>query len=118
MARDTTATPRASGVRRASIRGVQRLVLVLLVATLGFSMSGLASLLVPEPCNVGEISGADSTCPPSCMTCGCCHRATDITRVQVVATEVRDVPESPALPVHLRSAAPRKILHVPKLVLA
>ena len=109
--------PRASVVRRASMPAVQRLVLVLLVSTLGFSTSGLAGLLVPEPCRVGEISGTDSTCPPSCMTCGCCHRAIDIARVQVVATEIRVVSESPAPSVHPRSAAPREILHVPKLVL-
>lgn len=96
---------------------VQRLVLVLLVATLGFSMSGLAGLLVPEPCAVGELSGTDNTCPPSCMTCSCCHRATDVARVQVVATAVRIVAESPAPAVHPLSAAPREILHVPKLVL-
>ena len=93
---------------------MQRVALVLLVATLSFSVSGLSSMFVPEPCTVGERSGTDNRCPPMCVTCGCCHRSVDVTRLVIAGTQAHVATEMPPLVEQLRSAAPGEILHVPK----
>ncbi len=97
---------------------VRRFVFALFVVALSFSTSGLSSLLVPEPCAVGEIGDTDSTCPPSCVTCGCCHRSVDVTRIEVTVARVREVAEPPTFRDTLRAATPREVLHVPKSLLS
>ena len=93
---------------------VPRFVAVFLVLLLAASLSGAVSLIVPEPCSAVESTSADSNCPPTCVTCGCCHHAVAIMSFLPVLTSVtppRDATEP------LRSLSdrdPRDILHVPR----
>jgi hypothetical protein len=95
---------------------VRRLGLAVIVVMLALSASGMSSLIVPEPCSGYEPPGhSDTTCPPTCVTCGCCARA--IEPVAVVAASLPDRPvvamvaPLPGLPL----TDPRPILHVPRV---
>jgi hypothetical protein len=98
---------------------VRRFALALVVALLTFSTSGASALLVDEPCTGFEQSGADdASCPPTCVTCGCCAQG-----VEPVALPVANSPAVPPaalelLPQGLPQDQPRDILHVPKPHLA
>jgi hypothetical protein len=97
---------------------VRRLALALIVAILTLSASGMASLLVPEPCSGYEPPGhSDNACPPTCVTRGCCARA--IEPLTVMATSLPDRPVlamvAPLPPLPLTD--PRPILHVPRSLL-
>ena len=92
-----------------------RLAFTVMVASLILSASGAGGLFVNEPCSTqAPADEHGGTCPPICVTCGCCGQA-----VEPVAVVV---PEAPALPIlcttqilpGLPPAAPRDILHVPK----
>jgi hypothetical protein len=103
----------------ARIDSVRRLAFAIIVAWLTVSASGLSSLIIPEPCLGYELAGSDpGTCPPTCVTCGCCARGAE--PVVLRAMSAPDVPVCYvpfALP-RLPKTDPRAILHVPKLRLA
>lgn len=88
---------------------------LVIVALLMFSASGVSSLLLEEPCTGYELAGDDDrTCPPTCVTCGCCAQA-----VEPVTIFVPGSPDDPFLdvagfPAGLPMNDPREILHVPK----
>jgi len=55
---------------------VRRFALVIIVAALTFSASGVSAFVTAEPCTGYEQSGQeDGRCPPMCVTCGCCVQA-------------------------------------------
>lgn len=93
--------------------------LAAMVALLVVSASGVLTLVVLEPCATSAVAGQDDgTCPPTCVTCGCCAQSVEIVAVLVVAN-----PELIACDVRqpLRSepqATSFDILHVPKRVRA
>ena len=95
---------------------MRRFALAIIVALLTFSASGAHALVIAEPCT-GYAQGGqdDGTCPPTCVTCGCCAQAVEPVAVVISATPdalIADVSELlPNLP---RSTA-RDILHVPKI---
>jgi len=95
---------------------VRRFALAFIVAMLTLSASGFSSLIATEPCTGSEPPGQrDSSCPPTCVTCGCCAQALEPVTVVVAASpdavvSVIDV-TLPGLP----DTDPRPILHVPKL---
>jgi hypothetical protein len=94
---------------------VRRLAPTIIVALLTFSVSGVSTLLLSEPCTGDEQSGrADGTCPPTCVTCGCCAQAVEPASVVVASSP--DIPVAEivtALP-RLVKSDPRPVLHVPK----
>jgi hypothetical protein len=95
---------------------VSRLALAFVVALLTFGASGAPALVVAEPCAGDERpSSDDGTCPPTCVTCGCCAQAVE--PVVVAAARTPDGPISEVknpLP-RLATADPRPVLHVPRL---
>jgi hypothetical protein len=98
---------------------VRRLALALIVGLLSFSATGVARLIVGEPCAPFTLAAEDDgDCPPTCVTCGCCAQAVEPTAL-VVADSIEVVTPlfSPVLPAFTDSE-PRDILHVPKLRLA
>jgi hypothetical protein len=93
---------------------VPRLALALIVALLSFSASGVSTLIGDEPCVGLEQAGDDQSCPPTCVTCGCCAQG-----VEPVALQVATAPDVPPadtvlLPPELPEYQPQDILHVPK----
>ena len=84
---------------------------------LAFAVSGAASLVIAEPCaslESASSSSPDDVCPPSCVTCGCCHQAADVALVMPALAPLeqpRELPE-PRPPQSHRE--PRGILHVPR----
>jgi hypothetical protein len=98
---------------------VRRFALALTVALLTFSASGVAALVISEPCTNTEPSAQDDgACPPMCVTCGCCAQAAEpavFVIAQTLGSPVADVIPS----IHrLQKANPQAILHVPKLSVA
>jgi hypothetical protein len=98
---------------------VRRFALALVVALLTFSASGAIALVVPEPCGTFEEAGGDdASCPPTCVTCGCCAQAAEPVGLTVAAVfelpAAIDTPPVPRRPLNNT----RDILHVPKLRLA
>ena len=94
-------------------RRVRTLAMALLVALLGFSISGVASLVEPEACAFAERT-SHQDCPPTCVTCGCCAQAVE--PGISVATEVVELKVVVSVPLayQLLNAEPRDVLHVPK----
>jgi hypothetical protein len=94
---------------------VRRPVLALIVVLLTFSTSGVAALVIPEPCTNAEQSARDDgACPPMCVTCACCAQAAEpavFVIAQSLGAPVADV--MAAIP-RLQKTNPRAILHVPK----
>jgi hypothetical protein len=94
---------------------VRRLALTLVVALLTFSASGVYALVVAEPCASYEQPAQDDrSCPPMCVTCGCCAQA-----VEPVTLALDAVPDAPVAAIDfllppLPKTTPRDILHVPK----
>jgi hypothetical protein len=94
---------------------MRRFALAVVVALLAAGVSGMTSLLTPEPCSTSLLSGTDDErCPPTCATCGCCAQPAET--VMLVAR-----PSSDALVADIAAAFPRfpqtdprAILHVPK----
>lgn len=100
---------------------MRRLVLAILVGLLSLSASGAASLLVDEPCSAFELAGQgqdDGTCPPTCVTCGCCAQAAEPVTITVANSPRGPLIEHAAALPHVPDAEPADILHVPKLALA
>lgn len=93
--------------------------MAILVALLTFSASGASALVVPEPCTGYELPGSDDgTCPPTCVTCGCCAQAAEPAAVLVIESVQLPVADVPPRTPHLPDFDPRDILHVPKSRLA
>jgi hypothetical protein len=93
----------------------RRLALAVIVGLLMFGASGASALVRAEPCTTYEPPGSeDGSCPPTCVTCGCCAQAAE--PVTLAATSSPDVPTAeiasvvPLLP----ETRPRAIWHVPK----
>jgi hypothetical protein len=94
---------------------VVRFALALVCGLLMLSLSGVTVLAVGEPCSGFEQSGSDhNSCPPTCVTCGCCAQAVEPTAVQVDATPKPSPVDPPPVVVRFPAASPPGILHVPK----
>jgi hypothetical protein len=93
---------------------VRRFALALLVTILGFSASGVTSLVTREACAFAESRGSDQDCPPTCVTCGCCAQAAE--PGVLIALTVVELKTSTTVPptYRLLTAAPGDVLHVPK----
>jgi hypothetical protein len=93
--------------------------LALLVGILSFSATGVARLMLGEPCTALTISAEDDgDCPPICVSCGCCAQAVETAAIVVASSPDTPVPQfAPVLP-SFTDTEPRDILHVPKLRLA
>ena len=93
---------------------VPRFGLALIVAMLAFSASGVSTLIVDEPCTGFEQAAEDQSCPPTCVTCGCCAQGVEPAAL-LVATDP-DVPQADTrlLPPGFPEYQPQDILHVPK----
>ena len=98
---------------------MRRFALALIVTLLTFSASGAIALIVPEPCGTyEEAGGEDASCPPTCVTCGCCAQAAEPAGLIVAAVfELPVAVITPPVPQRPLNNA-RDILHVPKLRLA
>ncbi|HVG56651.1 MAG TPA: hypothetical protein VM846_19580 [Vicinamibacterales bacterium] len=98
---------------------MQRFALAVVVALLTFTASGVSSLVVGEPCSAFEQAGReDASCPPTCITCGCCAQAVEPAAMSVAASPNDPIAEIQA-PVPRQPKTPaRDILHVPKRVVA
>ncbi len=81
---------------------------------LALGVSGVASLVVPEPCAAVASTGDDGTCPPTCVTCGCCHHAVDVTSVLPILVSPTPPTEATEPLRSLSDRDPRDILHVPR----
>jgi hypothetical protein len=94
---------------------VRRFSLAIIVALLTFSATGLSAVIIGEPCAGFEQPGrGDATCPPTCVTCGCCAQAAEPVVVSVASSEqIPAATINPVLP-RLPDSDPRDILHVPK----
>ena len=96
-----------------------RFALLLIVALLTFSTSGVSALIVAEPCAADEQPGQeDGACPPTCVRCACCARAAETVVPQAEDSLEVAVAEGQVATFRLASAQPRDILHVPKPRLA
>jgi len=103
----------------ARIDAMQRFALAIVVALLTFSASGVSALAIGEPCSPYEQPGReDSSCPPTCVTCGCCVHAIEPMTLQVVLSPDLPVAEVHAFIPRLLATRAHDILHVPKLRLA
>ena len=97
---------------------MRRFLLTILVGLLSYGASGATSLVVSESCTVRELTGTDdNTCPPMCVTCGCCARS-----VEPVAITVEKSTDIVVDGVTITSSSileidPHDILHVPKFTL-
>jgi len=100
---------------------VARFAFALIVGLLTFSVSGVSSLVVSEPCTGYELTGQgedEGGCPPSCVTCGCCAQAAEAVTIVVASSPDAPVSELVAFFPGVPIADPRDILHVPKPSLA
>jgi hypothetical protein len=94
---------------------VRRLALAIVVGILTLSASGLSSVLVTEPCSIFELPGTDDgSCPPTCVTCGCCTRAAEPAAMTTDASPKAPAADPAAFLPRLARTDPRDILHVPK----
>ena len=87
---------------------------VILVFLIALGASDAASLLVPEPCGAVERTTGDANCPPTCVTCGCCHQAVDLAIVMPLLVSPRPAVETTEPLASLSDHEPRDILHVPR----
>jgi hypothetical protein len=94
---------------------VRRFALAIVVALLAFGASGASALVLAEPCDSYEHPGRDEgSCPPTCVTCGCCAQAVEPVTLAVTAVLQTTVAAAGSFIPRLPAAAPRDILHVPK----
>jgi hypothetical protein len=93
---------------------VRRLAFVIIAGLLTFSASGAPGLLVLEPCTNESAGDYDGTCPPTCLTCGCCARGVEPAAVALAATPDATVAHPAAILPGLPETDPRDILHVPR----
>jgi hypothetical protein len=95
---------------------VPRFALAVIVALLTISVSGVSSLVVPEPCTGYESAGSDEgACPPTCVTCGCCAQSAEPALVAAASAPEIPIADLTSLLPRLPRTDPRDILHVPKL---
>lgn len=101
------------------IETVARVVLAVVLGLLTLSASGAVSLIAGEPCTSYEEAGqTDTSCPPTCVTCGCCAQAAeDVVVVRASSSNPPAAVLAADLP-HFPVSEPRPIFHVPKLPLA
>ncbi|HSC26826.1 MAG TPA: hypothetical protein VLD67_06105 [Vicinamibacterales bacterium] len=100
---------------------MRRFAPALIVGLLTLSASGVSSLIVAEPCSDYELTGQgedDGTCPPTCVTCGCCAQAAETAAFAIASSPETPVSDLSAVLPDLLNADPRDILHVPRPVLA
>jgi hypothetical protein len=95
---------------------MRRLALAILVALLTISASGVAALLVPEPCTSSQQQAPDDgACPPTCVTCGCCTHAVEPVVLSMTASPDDWLTEMSSIVPRIPGSRSREILHVPKL---
>ncbi len=95
---------------------MRRLALALIVGLLSFSATGVAGLIIGEPCLDFTLSAEDdNNCPPTCVTCGCCAQAAEPNAIVVTNSPGTPVPQFAAVLPPFTETDPRDILHVPKL---
>jgi hypothetical protein len=94
---------------------VRRFVFGIVVGLLTLSASDISSLIIDEPCTGYELPGSDGTCPPTCVTCGCCAQAAEPVAIVVATSPDILVADIAALLPDPPRTDPRDILHVPKL---
>jgi hypothetical protein len=98
---------------------VRRFALAIIAALLIFSASGVSALVASEPCTGYQRQGQDDgTCPPTCVTCGCCAHAVEPAVLSVAVSPDDPLTEIAPLVPRLPGSRPGDILHVPKLRLA
>ena len=98
---------------------MRRFAFAIVVGLLTFSVSGVSSLTVDEPCTGYELPGKDDgACPPTCATCGCCAQAAEPVLIGISIAPHAPVIELVAVLSPSPNTDPRDILHVPKLALA
>jgi hypothetical protein len=99
---------------------VRQLALAILVGLLSLSVSGVTALTIGEPCSASESSRAgDTSCPPTCVTCGCCAQSVEPIAVPFVSSPLARVAASLHFPpFDLLGPNPHDVLHVPKPRLA
>jgi hypothetical protein len=98
---------------------VRQLVRAIVVALLTFSVSGVTSLAFAEPCqNVEQAGPEDGSCPPTCVTCGCCTQAAEPTLLIHAHAQDAPVDDIAAVLTRLVETDPQRVLHVPKARLA
>jgi hypothetical protein len=96
-----------------------RLAVAVCVALLTLSASGVAILAIGEPCaGFEQADRPDGSCPPTCVTCGCCAQAVEPVVLLVSSSQKPHAAETAALVPRLPKSLPHDILHVPKLRLA
>ena len=79
------------------------------------SLSGVTVVAVGEPCSGFEQTSSDhDSCPPTCVTCGCCAQAVEPTAIHVDASRKQAPVEPPPVVDQLPAASPLDVLHVPK----
>jgi hypothetical protein len=94
---------------------VRRLALALLVGMLSFSATGVANVMIGEPClTFTQSPEDDGNCPPTCVTCGCCAQAAEPTAFIVASSPDTPVPHFDDVLPAFTETDPRDILHVPK----
>ena len=71
---------------------------------------------MPEPCTGLELAGSDGTCPPTCVTCGCCAQAAEAVLLGATSSPDALVAGIAAMLPGLLNTNPRDILHVPRLI--
>jgi hypothetical protein len=82
---------------------------------LTWSSSGIAALVISEPCTGFEQAAQDDdACPPTCVTCGCCAQAVEPTTASKPSSPETRVSELIALVRPRPLGQTRDILHVPK----
>jgi hypothetical protein len=95
---------------------VRRFALAIIVALLTLNASGVVSLVRAEPCTANEPAGSnDSSCPPTCVTCGCCAQAAETLTLFGVSSPANPIGDIVSALPQLPKTDPRDILHVPKL---
>jgi hypothetical protein len=96
-------------------RAVRQFALSVCVALLTLSASGVPVLAIGEPCAGFEREATqDGTCPPTCVTCGCCAQAIEPMVLLVASTQKPHVPDITPVAPRLPRSLPHDILHVPK----
>jgi len=94
---------------------VSRFALVLFVAAMSISTSGLIDLVVPEPCSIEESSGRDDgECAATCVRCNCCARSIEIAVPSPSAVPAPLTAHALPVPSFVSPGSPSDILHVPK----
>ena len=98
---------------------VRRFALAVVVGLLAFSASGVSALVISEPCTGYEVPGQDDgSCPPTCVTCGCCAQGVEPSPLPVTEAVPLPASERRFVAIHFPKAPPSDILHVPRLYLA